>query len=131
MQLHDAIGLFQAQIVNMDGMWAYYSTATLAVLGFTVASDRATRSRHEILIIQLGYLLFAIGNAAAIASSQGSLIELSKLVIAAGGTEALAYVFTVFEVMVFHSIVTVSVLMLIEVTYRYNKSLSKKVENKE
>lgn len=123
MELHEAIGLFQSQIVNMDSLWAYYSSATLAVLGFTVTSEKATRSRHEISVIQLGYLLFSIGNAFAIAASQASLIELGYLVTGAGGSAELANVFSVFEVMVFHVVVTLSVLVMIEVTYRYNKTL--------
>jgi len=119
MELHDAIGLFQSQIVNMDSLWAYYSSATLAVLGFTVASEKATRSRHEISVIQLGYFLFAIGNAFAIVASQKTLIELGNLVTSAGGTKELANVFSVCEVIGFHAVVTVSVLVIIEVTYRF------------
>jgi hypothetical protein len=121
-ELHQALGLFQNQIVNMDGLWAYYSSATLAVLGFTVASERATRSRHEISVIQLGYLLFAIGNVFAIAASQTTLIELGKLVVSSGGSEKMANAFSVIEVSVFHIVITLSILLIIEVTYRYNKS---------
>ena len=106
----------------MDSLWAYFSSATLAVLGFTVASEKATRSRHEISVIQLGYLLFAIGNAFAIASSQTTLIELGHLVTTSGGSEKLVNVFSVVKVIAFHVAVSLSVLSIIEVTYRYNKS---------
>ena len=124
MELNEAIGLFQTQIVNMDTIWAYYSTATLAVLGFTVASEKATRSRNEIRIVQLGYVLFAIGNAFSISASQNSLIELGKLVISAGGSMELANAFEVWQVVAFHILVTTLVLVLIEATYRYNRSLN-------
>jgi hypothetical protein len=122
MQLHEAIGLFHNQIGNMDSLWTYYSSAALAVLGFTVGSEKATRSRHEISVIQLGYFIFAIGNAFAIHASQNALIELGKLVIKSGGSEKLADTASVIEVMVFHIAVTVSVMLIIEVTYRYNKA---------
>ncbi len=122
MELHETLGLFQNQIVNMNSLWSYYSSATLAVLGFTVASEKATRSRHEISFIQLGYLLFSIGNAFAITVSQTTLIEIGNLVTKSGGSEKLANSFSVIEVMVFHIVVTLSVLLIIEVTYRYNKS---------
>lgn len=70
MTLPEAIGLFQTQVSNMDSLWAYSSTATFAVLGFTIVSEKATSSINEIIVIQLGYILFALGNAAAIAASQ-------------------------------------------------------------
>jgi hypothetical protein len=123
MELHEALELFQNQIVNMDSLWAYYSSATLAVLGFTVASDKATRSRHEISVIQLGFLLFAIGNAFSIAASQVTLIKLNDLVTDANGSVEIVSAFPVPAVIAFHIIVTLSVLLIVEVTYRYNKSL--------
>jgi len=123
MNLNEAFTLFQTQVSNMDSLWAYYSTITIAILGFTIASDKATRSRNEILVIQVGYLLFAIGNALAIASSQRTLIQLGKLVKQAGGPESLVNAFQTWEVMIFHITVTVFVLIIIDVTYRYNKKM--------
>ena len=123
MTLFESIGLFQAQVSNMDSLWAYYSTATFAVLGFTIASEKATRSRNEILVIQLGYILFAIGNAAAIAAAQSALVILGEMVKSAGGTAGIAIAFPVWQVMLFHTVVSVSVLVLIEAAYRYNKTL--------
>jgi len=96
MTLPEAIGLFQTQVSNMDSLWAYYSTATFAVLGFTIASEKATRSRNEILVIQLGYVLFALGNAAAVAASQSTLIKLGEMVKSAdGGSDGFAIAFPV------------------------------------
>ena len=124
MELNEAIGLFQNQVSNMDSLWAYYSSAVLAVLGFTIASDKATRSRHEIAAIQIGFTLFSVGNALAIAGSQKSLIAISQLVCLAGGEKELAEVFSIPQVIAFHAVVTISILIIIEVTFRYNKSLN-------
>lgn len=120
MELHQALDLFQNQVVNTNSMWAYYSSATLFVLGFTVASEKATRSRHEISAIQLGYLLFAVGNGLAIYVSQGALVELGGLVKSAGGSYRLASTFSQIQVLFFHGVITTSVLTIIEVTYRFN-----------
>ena len=124
MTLYEAIELFQSQVVNMDSLWAYYSTATLAVLGFTIASDNATKSRYEIAAIQAGYIMFAAGNAFALYSSQSTLIELKKLVMTAGGEKNIASVFCAIEVVGFQLIVTTLVLVIIEVSYRHKNKKS-------
>jgi hypothetical protein len=126
MELHQALDLFQNQVVNTNSMWAYYSSATLFVLGFTVASEKATRSRHEISAIQIGYLLFTIGNGLAIYAAQGALVELGVLVKEAGGSVKLASTFTQMQVLLFHGAITTSVLLVIEVTYRFNHKAKKK-----
>lgn len=122
MELYDALGLFQNQTVNVNRLWEYYSTATLAVLGFTIASEKATRSRHEITAIQIGYFVFAFGNAFAVKAAQAKLIKYGILVEECGGSEKLASTFSVVQISIFHALVTLSVLLIIEVTYRYNKS---------
>lgn len=100
--LNEAIGLFQDQVANMDSLWAYYSTSALAVLGFTIASDRATRSRHETVVIQIGFMLFAIGNASAIYASQTTLIKLKDLVLSFDKESGLASAFSESSVLGFH-----------------------------
>ena len=125
MTLAETMTLFQDQVSNMDSLWAYYSSAALAVLGFTIASDKATRSRHETIVIQAGFLLFAIGNAIAIYATQLTLIKLGVIVSSFKDGCGLANTFDERLVMLFHGVVTLAILVLIEVAFRYNKSSKK------
>ena len=59
-------------------LWQFFSGGTLAVLGYTVGSEKATRGKAEVSAIILGYLVFSIGNAAAVVSSQMELREMAR-----------------------------------------------------
>jgi hypothetical protein len=54
-------------------MWSFYSAGTLAILGYTIGSEKATRGWPEIGALLLGYAVFAVGNAWAVVSSQREL----------------------------------------------------------
>ena len=43
-------------------MWQFYSVGTLAVLGYTIGAEKATRGWLEVAAILFGYITFAIGN---------------------------------------------------------------------
>lgn len=125
MNLPEAMSLFQTQIPNMDTLWAYFSSTTLAVLGFTIAAEKATRSRLEIVIIQLGYFVFAMGNLFAIYTSQQVLYNLAALIISIEGDTDLVSAFEAWKVCVFQFSITLVVLISIEATYRYNRALQR------
>jgi hypothetical protein len=59
-------------------LWSFYSAGTLAVLGYTVGSEKATRSWPEVGAILIGYLAFTAGNAWAVVSSQRELCSMAR-----------------------------------------------------
>ena len=62
-------------------MWSFYSVGTLAVLGYTVGSEKVTRTLREVFAILVGYLSFAVGNAWAVVSSQRELQNMAKGIV--------------------------------------------------
>ena len=54
-------------------MWSFYSTGTLAVLGYTIGSEKATHRWPEVFAILVGYIAFSVGNAWAVITSQHEL----------------------------------------------------------
>ena len=61
-ELKTVLDLYQAQYNATDKLWTYFSTVTLAVLGFSVGSDRVSQSFLEASIVVVGYVVFCFGN---------------------------------------------------------------------
>lgn len=80
-ELKSAIDLYATQYAATDKLWSYFSSVTLAVIGFSVASDRVSKSFIESSAVVLGYIVFCIGNFSALYLSQAQLIEFSNLAI--------------------------------------------------
>lgn len=103
-------------------MWSFFSAGTLAVLGFTVGNDKATFTKAATQTVQVGYVIFALGNLAALISSQldyravakvvGRLAEAQKIPELASLTPLHPAYFAVF-----HLLVTGAVLAAIHYTY--------------
>src|SRR6185369_258422 len=74
-----ALDLYQAQYNATDKLWAYFSTVTVAVIGFSIASDKASKSFLEASIVAAGYLLFCFGNFQALSLSQKQLVQFAEL----------------------------------------------------
>src|SRR5258708_4934922 len=74
-----ALDLYQAQYNATDKLWAYFSTVTLAVIGFSIASEKASKSFVEASIVATGYLLFCFGNFQALFLSQKQLVQFAEL----------------------------------------------------
>lgn len=79
-ELKAALDLYATQYGATDKLWAYFSSVTLAVLGFSVASDKVSKSFVEATIVVLGYLVFCVGNFSALYLSQHQLIEFAAIV---------------------------------------------------
>jgi hypothetical protein len=59
-------------------MWSFYSVSTLAVLGYTIGSEKAKRTCWEVFAILVGYISLAVGNGFAVVTSQYELDAMAK-----------------------------------------------------
>ncbi|MCY1401917.1 hypothetical protein D9M71_170440 [compost metagenome] len=75
LNLKDALELYQTQYSQVDKLWSYFGTCTLAVLGFSIGSEKATRSMREVTAIIVGYLVFCFGNYCALILAQRQLMD--------------------------------------------------------
>ena len=74
-----ALDLYLAQYSATDRLRAYFSTVTIAVLGFSVGSDKVSKSFLEASIVVAGYVVFCVGNYRALALAQAQLIQFAAL----------------------------------------------------
>jgi hypothetical protein len=79
LELKAALDLYASQYSATDKLWAYFSSVTLAVLGFSVASDKVSKSFVEASIVVLGYVVFCVGNFSALYLSHQQLIEFAAI----------------------------------------------------
>jgi len=78
-ELKASLDLYQAQYSATDKLWAYFSTITLAVLGFSIGSDKVSESFFEATLVVIGYLVFCVGNFQALDQAQRQLIQFADL----------------------------------------------------
>ena len=78
-ELKAVLDLYLAQYNATDKLWTYFSTVTLAVLGFSVGSDKVSKSFLEASIVVVGYVVFCFGNYRALSLSQQQLVQFSTL----------------------------------------------------
>lgn len=89
LSLKDALDLYQSQYSQVDKLWSYFGTFTLAILGFTIGSEKATKSMKEVTAIIIGYLVFCSGNFSALSLGQKQLIDFAHIAIDAAKTNGL------------------------------------------
>lgn len=80
LELKAALDLYGDQYNATDKLWSYFSTITLAVLGFSVASDKVSKSFVEATVVVLGFIVFCYGNFGALYLSHSQLIEFAEIV---------------------------------------------------
>src|SRR3954463_45698 len=78
-RIQAGMDLYIAQYNATDKLWAYFSTVTVAVLGFSVGSDKVSKSFLEASIVVAGYAVFCLGNYRALALAHSQLIEFAAL----------------------------------------------------
>src|SRR5262245_55685713 len=79
--LKDAIDLYQSQVEIINALWTFFGTVTLAVVGYTIGSDKATHSATEVTMIIVGYAAFALGgNLTALLTAYSDLSQFSTLI---------------------------------------------------
>ena len=79
-ELKAALDLYAAQYGATDRLWAYFSSVTLAVVGFSVASEKVSRSFVEAAIVVGAYVVFCVGNFSALYRSHQQLVEFAAIV---------------------------------------------------
>ncbi|WP_219584839.1 hypothetical protein, partial [Vibrio parahaemolyticus] len=77
----EAIQIYQVQYDQVDKVWGYFSAVTLAISGFVLGSDKATRSIKEPIAILIVYWLFCYGNHLALIAGQEQLIQLGEIAV--------------------------------------------------
>lgn len=61
-------------------MWGFYATVTIAVLGFTVGSERVALDQRTTRMVQLGFAVFAFANMVAVVASQAELRAMAETI---------------------------------------------------
>ena len=77
--IKDALEVFEANRSVILTIWGFYSTVTLAVLGLTVGSDKWVHSKEAKVVLQIGYIAFAIGSMCMIFSCQSDLVKVAEV----------------------------------------------------
>ena len=78
--LKDLFDIYQKQNDSVHKLWAYFQVVSLAVLGYTVGSDKSDWSYSTYVLIALSYIFFAVANQIAIVFSQRELEKFGKAV---------------------------------------------------
>lgn len=73
----DAFNMFQTQYSQVDKLWNYFGIFSLAVAGFTIGSEKASKTIWEPIIIVIGYLTFCCGNYKALIDGHSFLFTLA------------------------------------------------------
>lgn len=77
----DMISVYQSQYSQVDKLWGYFSVVSIAVAGFAIGSDKATKSFKESIAVVLAYISFCIGNNMALVEGQALLYKFSTLAV--------------------------------------------------
>lgn len=125
--LKEALDIYQTQYSQTDHLWNYFGTVTLAVLGFSIGSDKATRSFTEASALVVGYFTFCLGNYSALRLAQKQLIEFSNLAIevAKAANRNLLYLepLPICGITIFYWVVVIAVIVgILFITYTREKS---------
>lgn len=78
--LKDAFDMYQKQSDGLHKLWTYFQVISLAVLGYTLGSDKAQWGDATYIGVALSYLFFAVSNGIVIYRSQKELRTLEKAV---------------------------------------------------
>jgi hypothetical protein len=86
--LKDAFDIYQKQSDSLHKLWAYFQIASVAVLGYTVGSDKSLWGNWTYIVVAFGYFIVAFSNGLVIMVSQLELAKFAAAVneaAAAGG----------------------------------------------
>jgi len=75
--LKDAFDMYQKQSDSVHKLWGYLSVVSIAVLGFTIGSEKVNWTTSAYLFIGLAYLMFAGSNLWVLRRSQQELGRIS------------------------------------------------------
>lgn len=80
MSLKEVFDIYQKQSDSVHKLWAYFQVVSLAVLGYTIGSDKAQWGTGTYLLIAASYCFFAVANQWVIVFSQRELVVFGKAV---------------------------------------------------
>lgn len=83
MTLKESFDVYQKQSEELHKLWAYFQVVSLAVLGYTLGSDKSQWGTATYLFVGFGYAFFAIANQIVVVVSQEDLAKFGKAVSAA------------------------------------------------
>lgn len=89
-----AIDMYQAQYSATDRLWGYFSAVSLAVVAYTISSEKVTRVFPQAVTVVVAYLVFCVGNFGALSMAQRQLVVIAEVVRAHGklaGIDAAAF----------------------------------------
>lgn len=121
--LKEAFDIYQKQSDTTHKIWAYFQIVSIAVLGYTVGSEKIHWGNSTYLLISASYVLFAIANQIVIISSHRELEAFGMAVNeAAKQSDFIGNKFSVKTVQpifvwIFHTIAIMIVLIAIWVTW--------------
>ena len=69
--------IYQNQYTQVDKLWSYFSFVSIAVAGFVISNDKATKSFREAIAVVIAYGVFCGGNNIALVKGQSLLHDLS------------------------------------------------------
>jgi hypothetical protein len=111
--LKTAMDMYQAQYTATDKLWAYFSTVSLALVAYTISSDKVTRGLPEISAAVGAYVVFCFGNFWALRASQTQLVALAEVVRSKAKAENVDLAsfspFSAYEVGAFYWLVVIAI----------------------
>lgn len=78
--LKEAFDIYQKQSDSLHKLWAYFQVVSIAVLGYTVGSEKAHWSVWTYVLISMSYVFFALSSHYVVAISQKELTRFAKAV---------------------------------------------------
>ena len=126
MDLKDAIDIYQTHYSQVDIVWGYFGTVSIALLGFTLGSDRVTQKRLEFRAVQIGYFVFSLGNYSALITGQADLIQINNFILTLQNNKENIIVFSPIGLLwlsLFYWLVVAS--MLVGLQYVYKSRVAK------
>jgi hypothetical protein len=108
--LKDAFDVYQKQSDSLHKLWAYFQVVSLAVLGYTIGTDKSQWSIWTYVLVSLSYGFFAVASQYVVALSQHELNRFAKAVQDATkiagpiGKQLSVEAVAVWRVRLFHSI---------------------------
>ena len=121
--LKEAFDIYQKQSEGLHKLWAYFQVVSLAVLGYTLGTDKSQWGNGTYLFVGLSYVFFAVANQIVIVVSQEELANFGKGVTAAAkssgtiGKELKVSSIRPRAVAFFHTVSAVIVLVAITATW--------------
>jgi hypothetical protein len=121
----DAFDIYQKQSDSIHKLWAYFQVISIAVLGYTIGSDKGKWPATTYLLIAVSYFIFAMASQWVIVLSQKELRRFGEAVRLASdetgpvGKKLVVQAVKPRTVRIFHVLSTLIVLAAIGVTWYY------------